>query len=257
MALTSMEKSLCNSLEQKFSPIATTVQNTRSGFRNVVADFSAGLRSRKGQFTNPLDVTAAVVDLQAQTQEVLPGDSLEDMDRLKTFIAGCEFFSDSNPVGVLFGGTLGIFGKIDGFIDALSGTIPEIGLGKLADTLNRLLSEVTIPGGNIISDLLGQLDQLINCAQYLCPGYNNWTLVAEQEVDNLYDDFNVVKNPLDPNFGKFDFTSVYTDVGLNPTEIMSMDIANNGITTIKNGASSAITSAVSKAKSLIGSGGFF
>lgn len=258
MALTPIERSLCNTLQQKFSPIVSTVQNTKSGFRDIMAEFSTGLRNTI--FVNPWDVTAAVTDIQGQTQEVLPGDTLSDMDNLRRFMSNCEFMSGggANAVGTILGGTLGVFGKIDGFIDGWVGAVPEIGLGKLADTLNRLLNDITIPGGNIIAPLLAQLDQIIECVADLCgPEYGVWLSQASTEVNDLYDDFNVVKDPLDQDYGKFNFTQVYSDVGLNPQEIANMDIATGGITLIKNGASDAIASAASAAKNLIGIGGFF
>ncbi len=258
MALTSTERSLCNSLVQKFDPVLSPIRSVKESYRDKVAEFNAELRAQKNVFVDPWDVTSAVTDLQGQVQEELPGDTLEDMDRLKRFIAGCGFFSDSNPVGTILGGTLGVFGKIDQLIDNSAITVPQIGLGKLADTINNILSGITIPGGSNISDLLKKGDLLIDCLSGLCgPEFGVETLEFTDTIDSLFDAFNVVKDPINPDYGKFDFTSVYSSVGLDSTQIASMNIAVKGITDIKSGALASITSASNKAKSLIGLGGFF
>jgi hypothetical protein len=257
MALSGMQKSLCNSLVQKFDPLISPIHNAEVGYRNLVADFSAQLRSKKNQFVDPLVLTQAVTDLQGQVQEVLPGDSLTDMEQLKDFISNCDFLSGANPVGTILGGTLGVFGKIDGFIDGFSGTIPEIGLGKLADAINRVLSGASIPGGGILSDLFLKADLLINCLAGCGPEYAGDVASYSGTIDGLYDVFNVEKNPVSPNYGKFNFTSVYSSAGLTPAQVSNMTTAVTGITNIKNGASSSILSSVNKAKSLIKLGGFF
>ena len=257
MALSGMQKSLCNSLQQKFDPFISPIHNAKNGYKNLVSDFSAQLRSKKNQFVDPLVLTQGITDLQGQVQEVLPGDSLTDMQQLKNFISGCNFLSGANPVGTLLGGTLGVFGKIDGFVDGWSGTIPEIGLANLADSINRLLSGSSIPGGSNLSALFLKADQLINCVASCGAGYAGWAGQAHDTIEGLYDAFNVEKSPVSPNYGKFNFTSVYSDAGLTPPQISNMNTAVTGVANIKNGASASITSSVNVAKNLIKTGGFF
>jgi len=158
----------------------------------------------------------------------------------------------------MIGSVVGLYDKIDSYIDNLGLTVPELGLAKLADTLNKLLSGAGIPGGSNISTLFGQADRLIQCVSNLCleSEYQVWVIAATDTLDGLYADFNVVSDPLDPNYGYFNYTSVYTDIGLNVDQIANINIAIDGVTSIKNDALSAVNSTISSIKSLI-PGGFF
>lgn len=273
MSLTSTRNSICNSMAQQFGPIIATVRNARSAFRDKVAEFSAELRAQRNLLVNPQDVLQAVTDLQGQIQGHLPGSAAEDMEELRRFLSTCSFFGDANPVGTLLGGTLGVYDKLDGFIDDLAVSVPAIGLGKLADAINDVLNGITLPGGNNIAPLLATLDKILECLcggiGGLCPNavfgdeYYNFCSQALDDVNDLYDDFNVEHDTASPDYGRFIFSSVYADAGLNAENIQCMEYALNGfgstpgITGIKSGMSSSIASAANAAKSLIKSGGFF
>lgn len=255
MALTSTEKSMCNSLVQKFDPLVSPIRNAKQAYRDTVADFSSQLRATS--WSPQQDVTAGVVDLQIQTNDVLPGDGLSDMARIKHFMDNCAFLGGTQPVSVVLGSTLGVFDSIDGFMDNIGIGVPEIGLGKLADQINRILSGLTVPGGSNISELFQQGDILINCVDQLCSGYNPEIIYMSDTLDGLYDDFDVTKNPVSPNYGKFDYDALYSSVGLSSQQITNMDISVAGITQVKNGATTAIDNSVNSVKQLIGAGGFF
>lgn len=256
MALTSTERSLCNSLVQKFDPLVSPVRNAKQDYRRIVADFKSQLRSTA--WSPQQDVVNGILDLQTQTSNVLPGDSLDDMTRIKRFMDNCIYFRGIQPVSVVLGGTLGTFGKIDEFMENISATTPEIGLGAIADGINRVLSGATVPGGSNLSGILNQSDILINCVSQLCGSeYNPQIIYMVDTVDGLYDDFGVTKNPLDPNYGKFDYDALYSSIGLTSQQKTNMNISIAGITQVKNGTTTAINNTVNKVKQLINLGGFF
>lgn len=257
MALTSTERSICNSFVQKFDPLVSPVRNTKQDYRRTVADFQAQLRS--AAWSPQQDVIDGILDLQTQTSNELPGDSLEDMTRIKNFMDNCSYLDGIQPVSVVLGSTLGVFGKIDEFMENISVTTPEIGLGAIADGINRTLSGATVPGGSNISEILNQSDILINCVSQLCGAseYGPQLIYMTDEVDDLYDNFGVTKNPLDANYGKFDYDALYNSIGLTEQQKTNMNISVAGITQVKNGATTAINNTVNKVKQLINLGGFF
>ncbi|MFW9871768.1 MAG: hypothetical protein ACFFG0_01615 [Candidatus Thorarchaeota archaeon] len=257
MALTAMERSLCNQLQQKFNSLKAPLDNSKNQFKNLQSQFKEGLRSIN--FSPQQDVTDAVTSLQSQMNNHLPGNQVNDMEKLRDFISQCEFLSGANPVGALLGGIIGIYDRLDTLIDSLAASVPEMGLGKLADQINKLLSGLSAPGGNNLSNLFKDSDKLLSCVNALCgeAEYTSWLSTSTTTLDNLYTDYNVVSDPLDSNYGNFDYDTAYSDVGLTSGQKTNMTIAISGITTVRNSMNSAVESAVSSAKSLIGTGGFF
>ncbi len=242
MALSSMTKSLCNSLQQKFDPLVRPANDLASGFKSQLRSFISQL---EGATFNPHNIISSTLStLESQVNAITPTASMSDMEDLRDFIEHCTFFSA--PVPALNGGLEGLFNQID---DYITGTgVIEFNLGSLADSMNNLLST------NKISEDLYNANRLLDCMDRLCPDYN----ISEKldYLNSLKSQYNLIIDPLTSTY-VIDYDSIYDSAGLSSAEKEGMNIAVNGITSIKQNALTSVNSSIEKVKSLVKIGGFF
>jgi hypothetical protein len=244
MALSPTTTSLCNSLDQKFDPLVGPAEGSESGFKSQMRDFISALRGASFSPQSLIDSTLAT--LWSDVGAILPESSLDGMTDLKNFIEHCTFL-DSNPVTALNGSTNGIFDKIDEYINNIA--LPEFGLGAMANRMNQLLET------NKISDSLIRADRLLDCITQLCPGFDPGPKYVI--LGNLFDQYKLISDPLNPNYGGIDYDTVYTSAGLTTTQKTGMNTVVNGITSIKQNALTSVNNAITSVKNLIKTGGFF
>jgi len=172
--LSSTATSLCNQMVQKFESIVAPLNAAKRGFRDQMSALTSALKNTT--WSPQAIVDAAVADLKNEADKVIPKADLSALEDLKRFIDNCELFADENPVSALLGSVIGIFDKIDGILDDLAIDVPEMGLGFLANAINKLLNGVGFPGGDALADLFRLLDIIFNCLSdpLLC-GYTIYT----------------------------------------------------------------------------------
>jgi len=244
--MTPTQESMCNSLNQQFDAIIDPISKAKSTYQRTLRDFRSGLASIS--FSPFEDVQTALDGIRDAASAVIPGDALSDMNDIKNMIDGCSYLSAFSPVSSIVSGATGMFGAIDDFInDAAAGT-PEFGLGGLADSLINMLGGGGLPGGNVLSDLFRQADELINCLSTIC-GRDVSSKIAT--VEGLMGDFE-----LNDSY-ELDLETIYSDIGLSAGDITNMDTTIGGITNIKDSASTAMNNTVSAIKDLSKIGGFF
>ena len=112
-----------------------------------------------------------------------------------------------------------------------------------------------------ISELLAAADKLLNCLSAGCaavdPSYIPSLSQKTQELQDVYDDLGVVDDPLDPNYGKFDYSAMYNDLGLSTTEISNITKVKEGINTSKDSGMDAIKNTTDAMKTAKKIGEFF
>jgi hypothetical protein len=257
MSLSTTERALCNSLVGGFasliSPIIAAkgaIQAHKRNLRNTLRDmvFSPDVSNINDEINN----------INNDLSGLYPGSTTDDMSKLKQFLDNCSYMSGLNPISALLGTGLSIF---DSIYDALEiSTIGEMGAASIASLINSLLNGFGIPGGANISDLLKKADKLIECLASVCGTSDASYIVIAAEyagtLDDLYSDLNVVSDPLDPNYGNFDYQAVYDDVGLNAQEVIQVNTAIVGAELMKTNASNAIDNSVNAAKTLMKTGFF-
>ena len=253
MTVATTHNTLCGSLEQKFDPLIQPLIDAKRTYRAVVRDLTNGLASVVWSPQSAID--AALADIRNSTNAILPGAANEDMEYIKDFLAACDFAGISSPAQTVLGSANGIYDKVATFINSFSITVPEFGLGALADGLNDLLAGAAFPGGNILSDIFKQADKLLQCMSTLCPEYDIGAKLAQ--LADLFDAYTLIDDPLDPNYAKVDYSYIYSQVGLTPERITAMNSVIDGIASVKVEAATSIDNAVAKVKSLTKIGGFF
>ena len=246
MTLTSTERALCNSLDQKYGALITPLLNSRPGYKNLLNSYINQMRSTV--FSPPGAVEQGVDDLVNQANGVMPGDEVDDLNRINTFMQNCPFFDEASPVSALLGSVSGLFDAIDNFINNISITVPEFGLAALADQLNKLLNGDGFPGGNNLSALFKMLDKLINCLNALCPGFFIENKI--NQVNDLYNFYNVDSNPTSLTYAQLNYASIYQELNLTPGQINNLNTALNSVTSVKETALSSVQSVANKLKLL-------
>jgi len=244
MALSSMTTSLCNSLDQKFDSLVRPSQSTASGFKSQMRNFISQLQT--GVYNTHSTITNALSTIENDVNNITPSSSMSDMNDLNSFLKTCAFMDGIDPVSALNGSVKGLFDQIDDWIS--NSIFDEIKFGSLADTMNNLLSS-----NNISNDLI-QANRLISCLTSIC-GYPVASKVAI--VDDLFTQYKLITNPLNPSYGNIDFDAVYTTAGLTSYQKEGMNLAVNGITSIKQNALTSVNNSVNKVKELVKIGGFF
>lgn len=255
MALQKTTRTLCNKLVDEFDRVINPIISAKSEITSYKRDFENLLRS--GNFSPDLStVTGEIGTINNTVENLVPGNSFDDMYALKDFIDNCPYLSGLAPVSAVLGSILGVLAQIDDLL-GLS-TVPEIGMGRIGSNINQLLSGLF--GGQDISTGLRLGDKLIQCLEALCgPGDAYYIAVATEyatDIDDLYSDLNIVGDPLSPNYGLFDFDSIYSDIGLSAQHITQVNAAITGVDGIKTNAGNAITNSVNAVKQYT-KGGFF
>jgi len=247
---------LCNQMVQKFESIVAPLNAGKRGFRDKMSELTTALKNTTWSLQSEVD--DAVQSLKDQAEAIVPKADLTALEDLKRFIDNCELFSDENPVSALIGSVLGIFDKIDGILDGLSVNVPEIGLGGLADALNKILNGALFPGGEALRDLFALLDIIINCLSdpLLCgntiylPEINEFTdtlngLMSYDTGYNIDDTYN------------FSYDVLFGEAGMTQSEIDKFEVALVGVEDTKADALGAVEDSKNAVKAAMKIGELF
>jgi ribosomal protein S13 len=256
MALTSTQTSLCNKLVSDFESVIGPATSALSTVKSEIQAAKSALNSLKGiGFSPSEDITNAANDLESDVNENIPQADEEAIDEINDIVSNCAYFGEDellkNPTAILKSMSKSAFDKMDELIEAVP--LPDFESGKLIDSLiNKIANQIPDNPADLgISTSLQKADQLIDCLTSLCG--SDFATTAQSyadQVEDLYDQLNIVGDPASPNYGKFDIDKLYDDVSLSVTEKVKMNSVVDSVQNIKSNASSSISSAVDTTKSL-------
>jgi len=213
MAFSSIERSVCEKMGYDTGGLFSPGLQAKSFVISTISAIQAALR---GYVASPQSVIdAALGDLYADTATILPGDSLDDIQRILDIINNCLYLSGSdtlnNPISLTTAFIRSMIEAISGFVNGYI-SIPEFLLGKLLSILDELYGNV-LPGGRAISAALASIDQIINCLEFLCNGeFTAQVIILSTDVETLYNDLWIVDDPLAPNYGKLDKDTLFSEL---------------------------------------------
>ncbi len=257
MPLIPTERSLCNKVVADFGGLTAPIRAAKGLIRSTASQFEDQLRNTI--FSSTSEIDDALTQLENDVAENLPGDTVSDVQAIKDFLDNCEYLSGLNPVSAVAGTVLGVYDAIEDTINGLSNTTPEFTLGGIGDIINKALRGLQFPFGDNISELFAKADKLIDCLTAFCDGYLPQADIFSDDLNELYTDMNIVNDPNDSNYTNFDFGSIYTNVGISPTQISNVDRVLDGITQENIRGKEAINSSIEAVKDAIrikGIGGF-
>jgi len=251
MAFTELERSICNKMGFDSGGLLNGPEAAKGAVINQVSAIRAGLNSYVPSSQAAID--AATAALETSAASIFPGDSAADIQRMLDLINNCAYLEGNdkltNPISLAKALTESLFDKLnDYFGDAAS--IPEYLLGKLMSALDELYGN-NLPGSNALTDALKNADRLINCLSNLCNGeYTSQVVALTNQTEDLYNDLEIVSNPLDPNYGLLDKDKLYSDAGLIPGDIAKITSANDEVNSLKGQGQSSIDSLMGSIKTL-------
>ena len=250
MALIPTERSLCNKIVADFEGLTAPIRAAKTQIRSTASNFADQLRNTIWSDQNDLD--QALTDFEDDLEQILPGDTADDVQAIKDLIDNCDYLSALSSVSAIAGTTKGVYDGIEDIVDSLSETTPEFVLGGIADTINNILKGIQFPFGDDISALFAKADKLINCLEAYCGGeYPAQVIQFTTDINQLYSDMNIVSDPNNANYTNFDYGTVYSSVGLNPQQISNVTSTINKIDEGNVAAKSAIDSSIEAIKDSI------
>jgi len=213
MAIIPVERSMCNKMVYDFDGLIAPVDAAKHGVRSKQNEIQSLLNNLTSSSQSAIN--SAISDLSSEVDDVIPTATLYDMRELERFIEECEYLNGMSPIAAMLGALDSIYNKIDGFLDTIGLGVPEFSIGKISSLINDLLGA----RGPNISDVLGNLDKLLNCVEMYCGGeypdqLNNMTIA----VGDAYSDLNITSNPLDPDYGLYDFNALYENASLSSVQ---------------------------------------
>lgn len=247
MALDNNEKSLCNKLLSDFDSLIQPGKSAR-GEINAAGNQMASLLKGYAGAGPTAGLDTALEQYRRSALGNMPGDSLDDLQSFKNFLDNCEYLDFLEPVSAMLGTILGIFNELGNLINGLDLNFPEFGMSGLGSLIDKILDALPgLPGGDVISDLLAAADKLLECLNSACaaqdPTYIGDLSDMTQDLNDLYGDLNVVDDPLNPSYGKFNYANLYNDAGLSTSEIGAIDTVKSGINASKDDGVNAVDSA--------------
>jgi len=255
MSVLTTKNSLCQGMNQGYYGVVGPPRNAIGNIDTLWNDAYSGLYVLKNTgFSSQSSLDAGVASLKASASAFYPGDQLADMQTINSFLINCGFLNGQQPVASLLAGITGIFGKIYDLISGLTSGLPEFGIGGLIGLILDLLGSL-FPGGQNITNLLFEGDQLINCLVNLCgPGFAGQASAYSADLTNLYGDLHLYDSG--PDQGELMLDDMYDSLSMTPTEKQKMTTVNDGILETKVEASDAINNSIVAVKSYT-SGGLF
>lgn len=245
MAITPSERCLCNKMIFDFDKLIAPIKAGKGTIRSKTTELSGLLNSTS--FASEATINSAINDFTSDVNKNLPDTS--EISEIAHLIDNCKYLKDNyDPVGIIASSINSAVGKIDSLLDNVGTTLPEFNMGKLASSINDLLFG-NIPGSGVIKSLFQQADKLIVCASAYCGGeYPDQISSYTQTMNDLYSDMNIISDPIDPNYGKYDIDYVYSQAGVSAADQAKVNSVISAADNAKSTALSKISSVISGLK---------
>jgi len=239
MAILPVERSMCNKMVFDFNGLISPSQSIES-IINGKANQMQGLLN--GLISSPQSaIDAAISGLTGLVDDIIPTATLSDMRALQRFIEECEYLSGLSAIAAMLGALNSIYDKINGFFDNIGATLPEFDISKIASIINDLLGG----RGMNISNLLKDLDKLLNCIALYCGGeYPDQLTNMSAALNQTYSNLNITSNPASSSYGDFDFNTLYDSAGLSLEQMGQVDQVTAAADGEKDRAESTIKDAI-------------
>lgn len=215
MAFTASERSICNKVVLDFNALVAPIQASKGSIRSATSDLSGLMNSTS--FANESTINTAISDFLSDVNNNLPDTS--ELEEIAQLIDNCSYLKDNFDAGGIIASSINsAVGKIESLLGNVGSTLPEFNMGQLTSSINDLLFG-NIPGSDTLTSLFQNADKLINCLSAYCGGeYPSQVSSYTDTMNGLYDDMNIISDPIDPNYGKYDIDSIYNQAGVSAAD---------------------------------------
>ncbi len=250
MAISPTTRSLCNKMVADYNGLTSPIRQARAVIRQKSSDLEREIRNTIFSSSSSLD--DALQDFEDRLEENLPEDTAQGVQDVKDMIDNCEYLSALNAISALAGTALGIYDKIKELIDDIAGSTDEFVPGGIADEINNILNGLQIPFGDEISNLFANADKLIECLTAFCGGeYPAQISAFTSELNDLYDDMNIVSDPNNSNYTNYDYEALYDKLDLSTQNRSNLDKTISKISDGHTAAKESIDSSIEAVKNTI------
>jgi len=248
-AFSTTERAVCNKLAHDSSGLLAPAKAVKGAVTNQLSTARSALSSYVQSPQSVIDATKQA--LRDNVTSSLPGNNVEDIQRMIDIINNCAYLKDDdslkNPIALGNAVTQSAFNKINNYIDDVT-SVPEFLVGKALSALEEFYSNL-FPGSKALTELLQKADKLINCLANFCGGeYTSEVISLTNETQGLYNDFEIVGDPLDANYGKLNKDKLFSEAGLTASDIAKITDANDEINSVKELGKSSVDDFVKAAK---------
>jgi hypothetical protein len=256
---TATTTAMCNSFIQKYWTMVGPIKKIRNTFVNTLNELETTLANTVFSATD--QIKGALNDIENQTKASIPGDTIDAVREVKNFVDGCDCFFGTeegaqSAVSAVLGSALGIYDQIDDYVGQFA--YPELQAGTVANTLNKLLNgaNIGIPGGGNITNILKEADCMVSCMSSLCPGSASEVQLIANDLQAIYDDFQLDDDPTSSNYGGIKFEDLYSRSGMTGDDILNMQITIDGIGGVQQEAARGVANSANAIKNAL-KGGLF
>ena len=248
-AFTDTERAVCDKMAHDSGGLLAPAEMVKGAVTNGLSQAKSALSS---YIPSPQAViNAAKQQLNDNVTSVLPGNNVSDVQRMIDLINRCAYLKSNdslkNPIALGNAVTQSSFQKIYGFIDDLV-SVPEFLVGEALSALEEFYTNL-FPRSKALTDLLAKADKLINCLSNVCGGeYTAEVIALTNQTQNLYNDFEIIGDPNDANYGKLDKEKLYSEAGLTAGEVAKITDATNEVDSVKALGKDAVDEFVNTAK---------
>ena len=254
MALSGMDTSLCNKLVSDYNSLVAPINMAKAIVRQKMAEVETYLRGMI--FSAQSALNGAIGQFQDDIAAALPKADLAAMNELKQFMDQCLYLDGFSPMSAIMGTAAGVYDNMNTLIGDNTINFQEFGASDLFSSINDSFGS---SGG--MTNSFKQSDALLNCLSAICvtgdPDYQAAVVGITADLGNLYTTLNVVGNPLDADYGKFNTEAVYNNAGLTSEQKGKITQVTTSIDGAKSDSAAAIDASVSKVQELTKDGDFF
>lgn len=256
MSISSTRETICKKISEDFDALLQPAKSTQAVTKRQISDAKTQLKN--ASFSSDTAINNAIGDLDNEVKGAIPSGDSDDLDEITDFISSCDYLKDNsllnNPIALLNGATKSVIDDVKGFVDDISSSVPEFGIGQLIsevqDKLSGLVEGFKLPGSLDLTTILQTADKLINCVVSRCgPNYSSRVSQMIDDLQGIYDDLQIDDDPLSSTWGQLDVQQIYSDAGISATNIAKMDKVVDAVNKSKSDAFGGISSLKSKIKS--------
>jgi len=254
MTILSARKMVCDKISQEFDTILQPLEASKATIKSQISQAKSKLSLMT--FSAPDEINSAITNLESDVAGIVPNPDTADIDEMLDFVNTCDFLSEhsilNNPISLLKGGVSSAISEASGFVSDLTELLPEFNAGQM---IGDILSKFSGAGAGLpdfldITSIMQTADQIINCIAGRCGGDFSGRITSMTEtLDGLYDDLNIISDPVDPNWGKFNVDKLYEDASLSVSETLQMNTVVTSIEDSKTTVTDSINNTVNATKS--------
>jgi len=245
---------ICNKLSDEFDTLVQPLEDAKGTIKSQISSIKSKLSLMN--FSPAAEINSAVSNLESSVKDLVPEATSIDLSEIQDFISSCDYLKNGptfkNPIALLRGGFNSAITQAGGFVNDLTDLLPEFDVANIIGNIFDKFSgfDLGLPDCLGITEAVQSLDTIINCIAGRCgPDFSSRITEMTNSLDDIYNDLNIIGDPTNANWGKFDIDKIYDDVALSASERIQMANVVGSVQDSKTAVTNAISDTIGAAKS--------